>query len=182
MFLEKFLAQFTWLDWVGLIWFLTCWLGYEQVVEKGWSGRKSLLEETHKLRLQWGRVMLTRNPRIVDVALINNLLQSLSFYANTSIYIIAALFAALGALDQLMALASDLPFARSMPVAEIEQRLAELPADAEIVAYCRGPFCLLSEEAVALLTARGYRVRMILDGVSEWQAAGLPVELGGVSP
>ena len=91
MFLEKFLAQFTWLDWVGLIWFLTCWLGYEQVVEKGWSGRKSLLEETHKLRLQWGRVMLTRNPRIVDVALINNLLQSLSFYANTSIYIIATI-------------------------------------------------------------------------------------------
>lgn len=78
--------------------------------------------------------------------------------------------------------AAHLPFARSMPVAEIEQRLAELPADAEIVAYCRGPFCLLSEEAVALLTARGYRVRKILDGVSEWQAAGLPVELGGVSP
>ncbi len=114
MFLEKFLAQFTWLDWIGLIWFLTCWLGYEQVVERGWIGRKSLMEETHKLRLQWGRVMLTRNPRIVDVALINNLLQSLSFYANTSIYIIAALFAALGALDQLMALASDLPFARAI--------------------------------------------------------------------
>ena len=114
MFIEKFLAQFTWLDWIGLGWFLTCWLGYEQVVEKGWSGRKSLLEETHKLRLQWGRVMLTRNPRIVDVALISNLLQSLSFYANTSIYIIAALFAALGALDQLMALASDLPFARAI--------------------------------------------------------------------
>ena len=114
MFIEKFLVQFSWLDWIGLGWFLTCWLGYEQVVEKGWSGRKSLLEETHKLRLQWGRVMLTRNPRIVDVALISNLLQSLSFYANTSIYIIAALFAALGALDQLMALASDLPFARAI--------------------------------------------------------------------
>lgn len=78
--------------------------------------------------------------------------------------------------------AAHLPFARSMPVAEIEQRLDELPADAEIVAYCRGPFCLLSEEAVALLTARGYRVRKIFDGVSEWQAAGLPVELGQVSP
>lgn len=78
--------------------------------------------------------------------------------------------------------AAHLPFARSMPVAEIEQRLAELPADAEIVAYCRGPFCLWSDEAVALLSARGYRVRKILDGVSEWQAAGLPVEWGGVSP
>jgi rhodanese-related sulfurtransferase len=63
-----------------------------------------------------------------------------------------------------------------MPVAEIEQRLAELPSNMEIVAYCRGPFCLLSDEAVAILAARGYRIRKILDGVSEWQAAGLPVE------
>lgn len=78
--------------------------------------------------------------------------------------------------------AAHLPFARSMPVAEIEQRLAELPVDREIVAYCRGPFCLWSDEAVALLSARGYRVRKILDGVSEWQAAGLSVEAPGVSP
>ena len=112
MFFENYLVKFSWIDWIGLAWFLACWLGYELVVERGWSGRKSLLEETHKLRLGWGRVMLTRNPRIVDVALIGNLLPSLSFYANTSIYIIAALFAALGTLDQLMALASELPFAR----------------------------------------------------------------------
>lgn len=71
---------------------------------------------------------------------------------------------------------AHLPFARSMPVAEIEKRLSELPTDKEIVAYCRGPFCLLSDEAVALLGAKGYRVGKILDGVSEWQAAGLPVQ------
>jgi len=71
---------------------------------------------------------------------------------------------------------AHLPFARSMPVAELERRLTELPLDKEIVAYCRGPFCLLSDEAVALLTAKGYRARKILDGVSEWEAAGLPVE------
>lgn len=71
--------------------------------------------------------------------------------------------------------AAHLPFARSLPLAEIEQRLAELPRDREIVAYCRGPFCLLSDEAVTLLQARGYRVRKMLDGVSEWRAAGLPV-------
>ena len=71
---------------------------------------------------------------------------------------------------------AHIPFARSMPLAELEKRLSELPADKEIVAYCRGPFCLLSDEAVALLTARGYQVRKISDGVSEWQAAGLPVE------
>jgi len=76
---------------------------------------------------------------------------------------------------------AHLPFARSMPVAEIEKRLEELPIDLEIVAYCRGPFCLLSDEAVALLAAKGYRVRKILDGVSEWRAAGLPIELPGAS-
>lgn len=112
MFFENYLAKFSWIDWIGLAWFLACWLGYELVVERGWSGRQSLLEETHKLRLGWARVMLKRNPRIVDVALISNLLPSLSFYANTSIYIIAALFAALGTLDQLMAMASELPFAK----------------------------------------------------------------------
>lgn len=73
---------------------------------------------------------------------------------------------------------AHLPFARSMPLAEIEKRLAELPRDKDIVAYCRGPFCLLSDEAVALLTRRGYRARKILDGVPEWQAAGLPIEAG----
>lgn len=71
---------------------------------------------------------------------------------------------------------AHLPYARSMPLAEIERRLAELPLDKDIVAYCRGPFCLLSDEAVALLAAKGYRVSKILDGVSEWQAAGLPVQ------
>ena len=70
---------------------------------------------------------------------------------------------------------AHLPFARSMPLTEVEQHLASLPRDKEIVAYCRGPFCLLSDEAVALLQARGYRARKVSDGVSEWQAAGLPL-------
>ncbi|HLS57276.1 MAG TPA: metalloregulator ArsR/SmtB family transcription factor [Zeimonas sp.] len=73
--------------------------------------------------------------------------------------------------------AAHLPCARSMPVAELERRLSELPRDREIVAYCRGPFCLLSDEAVTLLSAHGFRVRKIRDGVSEWHAAGLPLEL-----
>ena len=72
--------------------------------------------------------------------------------------------------------AGHLPFARSMPVAELEQRLAELPRRREIVAYCRGPFCMFADEALKLLHARGYKARKILDGVSEWQAAGLPLE------
>jgi len=71
---------------------------------------------------------------------------------------------------------AHLPFARSMPLDELVKRLAELPKRQEIVAYCRGPFCLLSDEAVKLLQARGYKARKILQGVSEWHMAGLPLE------
>ena len=70
---------------------------------------------------------------------------------------------------------AHLPYARSLPLPELSKRLAELPRDVEIVAYCRGPFCLMSDEAVALLKKRGYRARKSFDGVSEWRAAGLPV-------
>ena len=69
-----------------------------------------------------------------------------------------------------------LPHARSLPISELKRRLAELPKDKEIVAYCRGPFCLMSNEAVALLKKRGFKARKIGDGVAEWAAAGLPVE------
>jgi rhodanese-related sulfurtransferase len=58
----------------------------------------------------------------------------------------------------------------------VAKRLASLPRDKEIVAYCRGPFCLLSDEAVALLKAQGFRARKVSDGVSEWLAAGLPLQ------
>lgn len=70
---------------------------------------------------------------------------------------------------------AHLPYARSLPLGELEKRLAELPQDREIVAYCRGPFCLMSNEAVKLLLAHGYRARKTMDGVSEWESAGLPV-------
>ena len=67
-----------------------------------------------------------------------------------------------------------LPSALSIPLSQLERRLAELPADREIVAYCRGPWCVLSFEAVALLRGRGYRVRRLEDGYPEWKMAGLP--------
>ncbi len=70
---------------------------------------------------------------------------------------------------------AHLPYARSMPLPELAQRLAEIPRDVEIVAYCRGPFCLMSDEAVKLLREHGYRARKTSDGVAEWQAAGLPL-------
>ena len=72
---------------------------------------------------------------------------------------------------------SHLPYARSMPLDEIVQRIAELPMGVEIVAYCRGPFCLFSEEAVQLLKSKGRSVSKLLDGVAEWTSAGMPLEM-----
>lgn len=71
-----------------------------------------------------------------------------------------------------------LPGAINLPLSALEMRLADLDPDREIVAYCRGPYCVLSYEAVAMLRARGFNVRRLEDGLPEWRAAGLPVEVG----
>jgi ArsR family transcriptional regulator len=69
-----------------------------------------------------------------------------------------------------------LPGALNVPLSALERHLAKLPRKKEIVAYCRGPYCVLSFEAVAILRSRGFRVRRLVDGFPEWKAAGLPVE------
>lgn len=69
-----------------------------------------------------------------------------------------------------------LPGAINIPLAALHRRLAQLRPDREIVAYCRGPYCVLAFEAVAELRCLGYRVRRLEDGFPEWRAAGLPVE------
>jgi ArsR family transcriptional regulator len=71
-----------------------------------------------------------------------------------------------------------LPGAINLPLSELEKRLVDLDPDQEIVAYCRGPYCVLSYEAVAMLRARGFKVHRLEDGLPEWRAAGLPVEVG----
>lgn len=69
-----------------------------------------------------------------------------------------------------------LPGALNIPADELERRLAELPADQQIVAYCRGPHCVLSLDAVVSLRAKGLRARRLEDGFPDWKAAGLPIE------
>jgi rhodanese-related sulfurtransferase len=71
--------------------------------------------------------------------------------------------------------AGHLPGAVSIPVEELRRRLAELPGDREIVAYCRGPYCAFAQEAVELLRQEGFSARRLEDGLPEWQAAGLAV-------
>jgi len=72
--------------------------------------------------------------------------------------------------------AGHLPEALSIPVAELEARLPELPQDKEIIAYCRGPYCVFADEAVALLRTNGYKAQRLEQGLPDWRALGLPVE------
>jgi rhodanese-related sulfurtransferase len=69
-----------------------------------------------------------------------------------------------------------IPEARSIPIDELEARLSELPRDQEIIAYCRGPYCVFADEAVTLLQEHGYRARRLIDGLPDWQVLNLPVE------
>lgn len=71
-----------------------------------------------------------------------------------------------------------LPGALNIPLDQLEARLAELPEGREVIAYCRGPYCILSFDAVALLRARGITARRLEGGFPEWQAAELPVAHG----
>ncbi|PSR32475.1 MAG: ArsR family transcriptional regulator [Sulfobacillus benefaciens] len=75
-------------------------------------------------------------------------------------------------------LAGHWPGALSFPVDDLEDHLAELPSDKPIVAYCRGPYCVLALQAADILRQNGYRVSRLIDGVSDWQAVGLPIEVG----
>ncbi|MFZ1102335.1 MAG: metalloregulator ArsR/SmtB family transcription factor [Hyphomicrobiaceae bacterium] len=69
-----------------------------------------------------------------------------------------------------------LPGARNVPLSQLKRQLGKLDRNTEIVAYCRGPYCVLSFEAVAQLRKLGFKARRLQDGLPEWKAAGLPVE------
>jgi rhodanese-related sulfurtransferase/biotin operon repressor len=74
--------------------------------------------------------------------------------------------------------AGHLPGAINIPIHELEKRLGELPKRKEVVAYCRGPYCLMSYEAVQLLRKKGLKARRLEAGLPEWRHAGRPVESG----
>jgi rhodanese-related sulfurtransferase/DNA-binding HxlR family transcriptional regulator len=69
--------------------------------------------------------------------------------------------------------------ARSVPITELRRHLRALPKDGDVVAYCRGPYCVYADEAVRELNRRGFRARRLIDGYPEWKRAGLPVAVGG---
>jgi rhodanese-related sulfurtransferase len=69
--------------------------------------------------------------------------------------------------------------ARSVPVAEIKAHMRDLSKDVEVVAYCRGPYCVFADDAVRELRRRGFKARRLEDGFPEWSRAGLPVAAAG---
>ena len=71
--------------------------------------------------------------------------------------------------------------ARSLPIDDLERRLDALPRDVELVAYCRGPYCVFADDAVRLLRRRGFEARRLEDGFPEWKPAGLPVVVGAAT-
>ena len=74
--------------------------------------------------------------------------------------------------------AGHIPGAISIPLEDLRTRLGELPRGLEVVAYCRGPYCVLAPQAVELLAQRGFRARRLDEGLPEWRLAGLPVAAG----
>ncbi|MBS1130957.1 MAG: hypothetical protein H6R16_1959 [Proteobacteria bacterium] len=97
-------------DWLSLAVFFACWAGYAWYSEHSQWGSNGLIRTTQQYRLKWAYRMLERDVRVTDSTLIGNLVTSVSFYANTTIYIIAGLVAALGASDKLISFTADLPF------------------------------------------------------------------------
>ena len=101
------------LDWLALATYFTCWAGYGWFSEHSHWRNIGLVGQSRDYRLQWAYRLLERDLRVHDSSLIGNLVTSVSFYANTTIYIIAGLIAALGAADKLVSVTADLPFART---------------------------------------------------------------------
>ena len=77
--------------------------------------------------------------------------------------------------------AGHIPGALSIPVPELKRRLREIPKDRDVIAYCRGRYCVYSLEAVTLLRKQGYQARRAEEGLPDWRAAGLPVERAAVT-
>jgi len=98
------------IDWISLAIFFASWAGYAWYSEHSQRGANGLIRTAQRYRLEWAYRMLERDLRVADSTLIGNLVTSVSFYANTTIYIIAGLVAALGASDKLLSFTTELPF------------------------------------------------------------------------
>ena len=99
-------------DWAALAWFAVCWFGYGRYADRFSGKRAGLVNVVHGYRLQWMRVMLQRDNRIMDSSLVGNLVNSVSFFASTTMYIIAGLLAVMGTTERAISFASSFAFVR----------------------------------------------------------------------
>ncbi len=106
--LNLFRAAIPGLDWFALAWFATCWIGYTAYADHKGRTSPSLVRGTDRMRMAWMERLLEREVRIVDSALLGNLMHSVSFFASTTIVIIGGLIAALGAVDHATRWAANL--------------------------------------------------------------------------
>ena len=100
-----------WQEWGALAFFVACWAGYARYSEVRDSKKDSLFSATNRMRLQWMREMLGRENRSVDAIIIGNMTRSFTFFASTSIFILAALVSMLGYRDRVNAVLQEIPFA-----------------------------------------------------------------------
>lgn len=113
-------------DIISLIWFAAIWVGYTFYADRGAGRRRSLRAVMHTHREAWMRQMAQRDNRVADVNILRNLLQGVSFFASTTLLILAGLMAILGASDRGIEIVRALPFASSITLGQWELKLLVL--------------------------------------------------------
>jgi uncharacterized membrane protein len=116
------------IDIIAMAWFLFCWFGYTFIVDNYVKSSRGLSSRMHLYRIQWMTISLTRENRIVDVNIINSLSQSMSFFASTSVLIIAGILAIISSTDTALNIIRELPFAVQPTIQVWYTRLALLTA------------------------------------------------------
>jgi uncharacterized membrane protein len=120
---QRLLLVVTPTDAIALAFFVAAWFGYNFVGDRDMHSARGLRALMHLHRLEWARQMVVRDQRLLDTALMGHLMNSVSFYANTTIYIVAALIATAGALDSLVSFAAELPFAGKQSKLLVEAKI-----------------------------------------------------------
>ena len=111
------------MDAIALAFFVAAWFGYNVLVDRDMHSARGLRALMHHHRLEWARQMVVRDQHFIDAALMGHLMNSVTFYANTTIYIVAALIATAGALDSLVSFAAELPFAGKQSKLLVEAKI-----------------------------------------------------------
>jgi uncharacterized membrane protein len=148
--LERLITLFSPADWASLLFFMVGWVGYSVYADRAAVNLKGLQGVTHKHRLVWAQQMVRRDNRMPDVSLVGNLMRTTSFYANTTIYIIAGLLAIAGTLDRLIVFTEELPFARQTSREILEAKIFLL-AGIFIFSYFKFTWAIRQFNALSIL-------------------------------